>query len=203
MRTHYQNLKLSQNANAGDIRQAYRSLSQQFHPDKNHNSAESVRTFRLIQRAYEVLSDPTSRRRHDHWIRQGKWREQQQQHQSNSRQLQQQAIKAQQYHQVLQAGRIKVARRQLLELRRSQAKKTLIRCVCAISIAAGSSAIGSDSEHRPTPKYLPDSAKQTASPLHGADSLDTDISTSDNALLEPTSAASTVPDSQWLQDNIF
>jgi len=203
MRTHYQNLKLDQEASAADIRQAFRSLSQQFHPDKNHNSPESVRTFVLVKRAYDVLSDPASRRRHDHWIRQGKWREQQQQHLANSRQLQQQAIKVQQYQQVLAAKAVKMALRQQRVLRCSQTKQTLIRYVCAVSIAAGSSAIGHDSEQLPAPLAMTDSAAPITLTLQAEDKPEANLSRTTSAVQELSSEPSTIPGSQWLQENIF
>lgn len=66
-RTHYDNLKLSQNASAGQIRTAYRRLSKKYHPDRNPDP-DAVRVMQLINRAYDVLSDADKRREHDEWI---------------------------------------------------------------------------------------------------------------------------------------
>ena len=69
--THYDNLKVSRVAPAEVIRAAYKSLSQKYHPDKNlENPAEAVRIMAAINAAYEVLSDPDARKRHDQWIKQ-------------------------------------------------------------------------------------------------------------------------------------
>ena len=69
IRTHYDNLHISRKADLAAIRLAYRSLCQKHHPDKNpedRERAESV--IKIINKAYEVLSDPAKRRRHDQWI---------------------------------------------------------------------------------------------------------------------------------------
>ncbi len=68
MRTHYQNLKVAENAPVEVIRAAYRALSQQYHPDRNPNP-EALRIMQIINDSYEVLSDPTARARHDDTIR--------------------------------------------------------------------------------------------------------------------------------------
>lgn len=69
VRTHYDNLHVPRTADAAAIRRAFRSLSQKHHPDKNPESREkSEEIFKMINRAYEVLSDPAKRREHDEWI---------------------------------------------------------------------------------------------------------------------------------------
>lgn len=68
--THYDNLKVARTAPIEVIRAAYKSLSQKYHPDRNQNSAEANEIMRLINHAYEVLSDPIQRKRHDEWIAQ-------------------------------------------------------------------------------------------------------------------------------------
>ena len=69
MRTHYDNLQIPRDADEQTIRQAYRRLSKQYHPDLNP-SEDASRIMQLINRAYEVLSDPEQRAEHDRWIRQ-------------------------------------------------------------------------------------------------------------------------------------
>ena len=66
--THYDNLQLPQSATDAEIRQAYRRLSKRYHPDLNADP-DAHRIMQLINRAYEVLSDPSSRAEHDRWIR--------------------------------------------------------------------------------------------------------------------------------------
>ncbi len=67
-RTHYHNLKVSQDATAEQIRTAYKKLCQKFHPDKNTQDSDAVRKFQLITQAYQILSDKEARHRHDQWI---------------------------------------------------------------------------------------------------------------------------------------
>lgn len=67
--THYDNLQVKENASLEVIRGAYRYLSQKWHPDKNaDNREEAARVTRIINAAYEVLSDPQRRKEHDDWI---------------------------------------------------------------------------------------------------------------------------------------
>lgn len=70
IRTHYDNLQVSENASPEVIRGAYRSLSQKWHPDKNPENQElAARIFVLVNEAYAVLSDPQRRMEHDLWIK--------------------------------------------------------------------------------------------------------------------------------------
>lgn len=67
--THYDNLKVSRTAPPEVIKAAYKSLVHKYHPDKysgDNNEAEKV--MRLLNEAYEVLSDPVQRLKHDQWI---------------------------------------------------------------------------------------------------------------------------------------
>jgi len=68
LHTHYDNLKVAQNAPPEVIRAAFKTLSQKFHPDRHGGDARATRTFQLITAAYDVLSDPQRRRQHDEWI---------------------------------------------------------------------------------------------------------------------------------------
>lgn len=66
--THYDNLKVSRDAHAKVIREAYKKLSRQYHPDHNPNDPDATRVMQVINQAYDVLSDPVRRREHDEWI---------------------------------------------------------------------------------------------------------------------------------------
>lgn len=66
--THYDNLKVAYNAPDVVIRAAYRALVQQFHPDKCADRKLADHRIRIINKAYEVLSDPSQRKAHDAWI---------------------------------------------------------------------------------------------------------------------------------------
>ncbi|MBV8157565.1 MAG: J domain-containing protein, partial [Dyella sp.] len=68
MHTHYDNLKVSRDAPSEVIRAAYKSLSQKYHPDRHADSEQANRIMRLLNVAYEVLSDPVKRAEHDQWI---------------------------------------------------------------------------------------------------------------------------------------
>lgn len=78
IQNHYDNLKVQRTAPIEVIKAAYRGLSQKYHPDRNPNSPEAARIMSIINEAYEVLSDPVKREKHDRWIDQ----EEQQQKQS-------------------------------------------------------------------------------------------------------------------------
>jgi curved DNA-binding protein CbpA len=66
--THYDNLKVARDAPPEIIRAAYKTLSQKYHPDRNPNSPDAVRIIKIINLAYEALSDPVKRQEHDEWI---------------------------------------------------------------------------------------------------------------------------------------
>ena len=59
-------LGVSRNANEKEIRQAYRKLARQHHPDVNGSGASDER-FKSINEAYSILSDPDKRRRYDRY----------------------------------------------------------------------------------------------------------------------------------------
>ncbi|MCQ9327336.1 J domain-containing protein [Neisseria dentiae] len=68
IRTHYDNLKVAQDAPIEVIRAAYRSLCKKYHPDQNRDNPDAERIMSLVNRSYAVLSDPEQRRAHDEWI---------------------------------------------------------------------------------------------------------------------------------------
>ncbi len=63
--THYENLKVSEKAPEEVIKAAYRVLSMRWHPDKNPGDPRAVRIMRILNEAYEVLSDPVKRLAYD------------------------------------------------------------------------------------------------------------------------------------------
>jgi molecular chaperone DnaJ len=62
---YYEVLGVSREATGDDIKQAYRRLARQHHPDANQDDPETTERFKEIQRAYETLRDPERRRRYD------------------------------------------------------------------------------------------------------------------------------------------
>ena len=68
IRTHYDNLKVAPDAPIEAIRAAYRLLCKKYHPDQNRHNPDAHRIMSLVNRSYQVLSDPERRRAHDEWI---------------------------------------------------------------------------------------------------------------------------------------
>ncbi|MGW0007242.1 DnaJ C-terminal domain-containing protein [Nocardia grenadensis] len=63
-RDYYEVLGVPRGAGADEIQQAYRKLARKYHPDVNKDpTAED--TFKEVNEAYQVLSDPDTRKRYD------------------------------------------------------------------------------------------------------------------------------------------
>ncbi len=67
MSNYYELLGVPKDASEKDIRQAYRRLARQFHPDVNRNDASAEEKFKEINEAYGILSDDDSRRKYDRY----------------------------------------------------------------------------------------------------------------------------------------
>lgn len=65
MPNYYDVLGISRNADEKEVRQAYRRLARQFHPDVNPGDKSAEDKFKQINEAYGVLSDPEKRRKYD------------------------------------------------------------------------------------------------------------------------------------------
>ncbi|TWB11941.1 DnaJ-like protein [Nitrospirillum amazonense] len=65
MRDPYQILGVGRSASAEDIKQAYRRLAKQYHPDLNPGRADIELKFKEANGAYSLLSDPDKRARYD------------------------------------------------------------------------------------------------------------------------------------------
>lgn len=68
---YYEVLGISRNADANDIKKAYRKLAMQYHPDKNPGDKQAEEKFKEVSEAYEVLKDTEKRRRYDQYGQSG------------------------------------------------------------------------------------------------------------------------------------
>jgi DnaJ family protein A protein 5 len=62
IRCHYEVLGVERTADSTTIKKAHRKLALKLHPDKNIGDESAAEQFRLVQQAYECLSDPTERK---------------------------------------------------------------------------------------------------------------------------------------------
>ena len=63
-RDYYEVLGVPRTADASEIQQAFRTLARKFHPDVNHDPGAED-SFKELNEAYSVLSDPDTRKRYD------------------------------------------------------------------------------------------------------------------------------------------
>jgi curved DNA-binding protein len=64
-RDYYQTLGVPRNASEKEIKQAYRRLARQYHPDKNPGDKVAEERFKEINEAHEVLTDRDKRQKYD------------------------------------------------------------------------------------------------------------------------------------------
>src|SRR5581483_5530703 len=62
---YYEVLGVPRTASADDIKKAFRKLARQYHPDVAKTKKGAEEKFKEINEAYEVLSDPTKRKKYD------------------------------------------------------------------------------------------------------------------------------------------
>ncbi len=74
-RNYYDILEVSREATASDIKQAYRKLARQYHPDLNPGDQAAEEQFKLVSEAYKVLSDDERRAQYEkfcaYWKQEG------------------------------------------------------------------------------------------------------------------------------------
>ena len=65
---YYSILEIDKTATLDEIKKAYKKMAIKWHPDRNpNNSTEATEKFKNISKAYEILSNPESRKRYDFW----------------------------------------------------------------------------------------------------------------------------------------
>jgi molecular chaperone DnaJ len=70
-RDYYEVLGVPKDAQADDIKKAYRKKAMEFHPDRNKDNPDSERKFKEAAEAFDVLKDPDKRARYDRFGHQG------------------------------------------------------------------------------------------------------------------------------------
>jgi molecular chaperone DnaJ len=63
----YETLGVAKTADEKELKSAFRKLAMKYHPDKNPGDAESEKTFKEINQAYETLKDPQKRAAYDRY----------------------------------------------------------------------------------------------------------------------------------------
>ena len=64
-RDYYDVLGVAKDADKKDIKKAYRSLANKYHPDKNPDNPEALEKFKELAEAYEILSSEEKRSTYD------------------------------------------------------------------------------------------------------------------------------------------
>src|SRR5215469_11183665 len=62
---YYETLGVARDADADEIRKAYRKLARKHHPDLNPGDKAAEDRFKKVQEAYDILSDPKKKQMYD------------------------------------------------------------------------------------------------------------------------------------------
>jgi len=66
-RDYYEILGVARDADASEIKKAYRKLAVKYHPDKNPDDKEAEEKFKELGEAYEILSDEQKKAAYDRY----------------------------------------------------------------------------------------------------------------------------------------
>lgn len=69
MENYYKILGVSENVTNEELKKVYRKLAKKYHPDANVGNLQAEEMFKKVSKAYEVLSDETSRAKYDREIK--------------------------------------------------------------------------------------------------------------------------------------
>ncbi len=69
MENYYKILGVSENVTNEELKKVYRKLAKKYHPDANVGNTQAEEMFKKVSKAYEVLSDETSRAKYDREIK--------------------------------------------------------------------------------------------------------------------------------------
>lgn len=64
---YYQILGVKRDASAADIQKAYRNLARKYHPDLHPDDKTATKKFQEVQKAFDVLNDPSKRELYDRY----------------------------------------------------------------------------------------------------------------------------------------
>jgi molecular chaperone DnaJ len=68
---YYEILEISRSCDGTEIKKAYRKLAMKYHPDRNQGDKEAEEKFKLVNEAYQVLSDSSKREIYDRYGKAG------------------------------------------------------------------------------------------------------------------------------------
>ncbi|MBR8463108.1 molecular chaperone DnaJ [Campylobacter sp. faydin G-24] len=68
---YYEVLEISRDASGDEIKKAFRKLALKYHPDRNAGDKEAENKFKLVNEAYQVLSDDNKRSIYDRYGKEG------------------------------------------------------------------------------------------------------------------------------------
>jgi len=68
---YYEVLQISRDSDKSTIKKAYRKMAMKYHPDKNPGDKEAEENFKIVNEAYQVLSDDEKRSIYDRYGKQG------------------------------------------------------------------------------------------------------------------------------------